>query len=268
MRVLNNRASRSVGDTNRLGCMDIPSPRATNDRDFISRASGVLPIALREYLVPADSAWRLGQATSRLALYDAAGESMRAERNDRTTAVSRVTTLFAARWPRWRPRRVLAPPRVRKRQAWCGWMAASCKGWSTTASCRSRASPSQRLPWATCGGGLPSRRRGGRVCARPRNTEPTACRDGSGRPRPQVRQRPGSLGRLLVPERLAPGRRGRPQAARDGVDPRRRVRRRLRRVAGCGGRPVRQAGRRPCHHQLPPGALRLLRLPRVERRAP
>ena len=53
-------------------------------------------------------------------------------------------------------RRVSAPPRS-KPLLWCEWTAASCKGWSTTASFPTKASPLRRLPWATCGGGRLSR---------------------------------------------------------------------------------------------------------------
>ena len=80
----------------------------------------------------------------------------------------------------------VGPPRS-KRLLWCEWTAASCKAWSTTASCPTRAFPSRRPPWATCGGGRLSRRRRGPACARPRNSGRTACRDGSARPRALVR---------------------------------------------------------------------------------
>ena len=72
---------------------------------------------------------------------------------------------------------------------WCEWTAASCKAWSTTASCRTKASPSRRPPWANCGGGRLSRQRRGRACARRRNSGRTACRDGSVRPRRLARLR-------------------------------------------------------------------------------
>ena len=79
----------------------------------------------------------------------------------------------------------------------------------------------------------------------------------------------GAVGGLPVPERLAPReRRARGEAARDGLDLRGRVRGRLERLAQHVGDPVRQAGRCPGRCQLPPGALRLLRLPRVEPERP
>ena len=48
---------------------------------------------------------------------------------------------------------------------------------------------------------------------------------------------------------------------------RRRVRRRLELVAQHVGRRVRQAGRRPCRHELPSGPLRFLRVSGLEQRA-
>ena len=75
-----------------------------------------------------------------------------------------------------------------------------------------------------------------------------------------------AVGGLPVPERLASRRSGRAQSARDGLDLRRRVHGRLECVAQHVGRRVRQAGRRPCRHELPRGALRLLRVPGVEQR--
>ena len=74
-----------------------------------------------------------------------------------------------------------------RRLLWCEWTAASCRAWSTTASCPTKAFPSRRRPWANCGGGRLSRRRRGPACARRRNSGRTACRDGSARPRRQVR---------------------------------------------------------------------------------
>ena len=100
------------------------------------------------------------------------------------------------------------------------------------------------------------------------------CMQGRFGPPPRLRPpgappRAGAVGRLPVPERLAPReRRARGEAARDGLDLRGRVHGRLERLAQHVGRPVRQAGRRPRQRQLPRGALRLLRVPRVEPRAP
>ncbi len=74
-------------------------------------------------------------------------------------------------------------------------------------------------------------------------------------------RRSGSVGRLPVSERVASGRCGRPQSARDGLDLWGRVHGRLERVAQHVGRRVRDAGRRPCRHELPRGALRLFRIP-------
>ena len=91
-----------------------------------------------------------------------------------------------------------------------------------------------------------------------RARSPTAC---------SRARRSGSVGGLPVSERLASGRSGRPQSARDGLDLWRRVHGRLERVAQHVGRRVRQAGRRPCRHELPRGALRLFRVSGVEQRA-
>ena len=85
-----------------------------------------------------------------------------------------------------------------------------------------------------------------------------------------ARGRRAAVGGLPVPERLAPRERhASGEAAGDGLDLWRRVRGRHRLPARSpSGDAVRQAGRRPRHRQLPRGALRLLRLPRVEPRAP
>ena len=74
----------------------------------------------------------------------------------------------------------------------------------------------------------------------------------------------GSLRGLPLPERLAPRRPDRPQSARDGLDLWGRVHGRLQFLAQHVGRRVRQAGRRPRRHELPCGALRLLRASGLE----
>ena len=88
-------------------------------------------------------------------------------------------------------------------------------------------------------------------------------RSGSAR---RCARRSGAVGGLPVLERLASGRSGRAQSARDGLDLRRRVHGRLELVAQHVGRRVRQAGRRPCRHELSCRTLRFLRVSCVEQR--
>ena len=159
---------------------------------------------------------------------------------------------------------VWAPPR--QAPPGCASIAVRCRGWSTTVSTPTRASRSRRRPWATCGGDRPNRRRRGPACARPRSTGPTACRDGSARPRPTRAgcrsgrgcasgrscasrtpgaRRSGAVGRLPVRQRLASReRRASGEAAGDGLDLRRRVHGRLERLGLHLGDAVREAGRR------------------------
>ena len=88
-------------------------------------------------------------------------------------------------------------------------------------------------------------------------------------PSPRCASGAGLVRGLPVPERLAPRERhDRGEAARDGLDSRGRIHGRLGRLAQHVGRPVRQAGRCARQRQLPPGALRLLRVPRIQPRAP
>ena len=91
-----------------------------------------------------------------------------------------------------------------------------------------------------------------------RARSPSAC----SRPR-----RSGSVGGLPISERVASGRFGRPQSARDGVDLWGRVHGRFERVAQYVGRRVRHAGRRPRRHELPCRALRFFRVSGLEQRA-
>ena len=124
-----------------------------------------------------------------------------------------------------------------------------------------------------CGSGHSACRCGSRHVARPRSSGHSARYRGSGhaaRYCPNTRwcaRRSASIGGLSVPERLASGRPGRAQPARDGLDLRGRIYRRLELVAQHVGRRVRQAGRGPRCDELPRGAIRLLRASGVEPRA-
>ena len=93
--VLDNRASRSVGDANRLGCMNIPGS-ARQTASILSaelRVSCLLLSGTSGF--QADSAGGLGKPRVDTPCTMRRGRDMRAERNDRTTAISKVTRLLA-----------------------------------------------------------------------------------------------------------------------------------------------------------------------------
>ena len=194
---------------------------------------------------------------------------MRAERGNSARTASRVTRLLLCSLAGLAAMGVGTAASCRRPRS-CGWRAANCKGWWTTESRPSKASPSRRPPWANCGGGRPSRRRRGPACARPRNSGRTACRDGSARPRPQVRPpAPAPSEDCLFlnvwrPASATPGAKLPVMVWIHGGGF----------VFGSGAFPMTSGvqfakqGVVLVSLQLPPRALRLLRLPRVEPRAP
>ena len=201
---------------------------------------------------------------------------MRVERDDRASAGSRVTTLLLCSLAglaamgagtaasSQTPAPSQTPPVVRvdsgELQGVVDDGVASYKGIPFAAppvgDLRWRP-PQPAAPWT----GVRQAAEFGADCMQGRFGPPPAARCASGA---------GAVGRLSVPERLAPRERhARGEAARDGLDLRGRIHgRQSSSLPITSGTQFAKQGVVLVSRQLPRGALRVLRLPRVEPRAP